>query len=83
MEQPVRVRVRDKGRMVIPASFRAALGIRIGDDVEVRIENDELRISTIGRRLKEARRFVRKFVRPGRLLSEELIAERREAARRE
>jgi len=83
MAQPVRIRVSEKGRVVIPASIRQALGIRTGDELEARVENNEMRISTLSNRIREARRFVRKFVTADRLLSEELIAERRDAARRE
>jgi AbrB family looped-hinge helix DNA binding protein len=83
MAQPVRIRVSEKGRVVIPASIRQALGIRTGDELEARVENNEMRISTLSNRIREARRFVRKFVAADRLLSEELIAERRDAARRE
>jgi AbrB family looped-hinge helix DNA binding protein len=71
------------GRVVIPASFREALGINPGDEVVLRLEEDGLRISTQKQRLEHARRLVRKYVKPGRSLVDELIAERREAARKE
>jgi AbrB family looped-hinge helix DNA binding protein len=69
--------------VVIPASYRKALGISVGDEVLLRIEDDELRITTLKRRRERARRLVRKHVRPGTSLVDELIAERREAARNE
>jgi bifunctional DNA-binding transcriptional regulator/antitoxin component of YhaV-PrlF toxin-antitoxin module len=69
--------------VVIPSSFRKALGINIGDEVVLRIEDDELRITTLKRRLERAQRLVRKHVKPGASLSDELIAERREAGRNE
>ncbi len=78
-----RMRVNENGRVVIPASFRKALGINIGDEVVLRIEDDELRITTLRRRLARAQRLVRKHVKQGDSLADELIAERREAARRE
>jgi AbrB family looped-hinge helix DNA binding protein len=78
-----RMRVNENGRVVIPASFRKALGINIGDEVVLRIENDELRITTLRRRLARAQSLVRKHVKQGDSLADELIAERREAARRE
>lgn len=40
-------------------------------------------VAEIEKRLKHARKLVRKYVRPGRSLSEELIRERRLAARKE
>ena len=78
-----RQRVNENGRIVIPASFRKALGINIGDEVVLRMEDDELRITTLKRRVERAQRLVRKHVKRGTSLVEELIAERREAARNE
>ena len=83
MGEETRTRINENGRLVIPASFRKALGINIGDEVVLRIENDELRITTLKRRLERAQRLVRKHVKPGASLADELIAERREAARNE
>jgi len=78
-----RQRVNENGRVVIPASFRKALGIKIGDEVVLRMEDDELRITTLKRRVERAQRLVRKHVKRGTSLVDELIAERREAARNE
>jgi AbrB family looped-hinge helix DNA binding protein len=83
MNQGTRTRVNENGRVVIPASFRKALRINVGDEVVLRIEDDELRISTLQHRLERARRLVRQHVKPGTSLADELIAERREAAKRE
>lgn len=83
MDTETRTRVNENGRVVIPASFRKALGINAGDEVVLRIEDDELRITTLKRRLERARRMVRKHVKAGTSLVDELIAERREAARNE
>lgn len=80
MDAETRLRVNENGRVVIPAFFRKALGINIGDEVLLRIEDDELRITTLKRRLERAQRVVRKHVKAGTSLADELIAERREAA---
>jgi AbrB family looped-hinge helix DNA binding protein len=77
------MRVNENGRVVIPASYRRALGIKAGDEVILRMEDDELRITTMKRRLERARRRIRQYVKPGVSLADELIAERREAAKRE
>jgi len=69
--------------VVIPASFRKRLGIRPGDEVILRIEDDELRISTLKRNIERAQKLVRKYIKRKGSLVDELIAERREAARRE
>ncbi|MBV8208080.1 MAG: AbrB/MazE/SpoVT family DNA-binding domain-containing protein [Acidobacteria bacterium] len=79
----MRLRVNQNGRVVIPARFRKALGIENGDEVLLRLEHDELRITTLKRRIERAQRLVRKHLKQGASLSGELIAERREAARHE
>ena len=77
------MRVNANGRVVIPASFRKRLGIRVGDEVVLRVENGELRITTLKQHIARAQRLVRKHVKPGTSLVNELIAERRKAARNE
>lgn len=83
MSSEIRARINENGRVVIPASFRKALDINAGDEIVLRIEDDELRITTLKRRLEKARRRIQRYVKPGKSLVDELIAERREAARRE
>jgi AbrB family looped-hinge helix DNA binding protein len=83
MNPETRMRINENGRVVIPASYRKALGIKAGDEVILRMEDDELRITTMKRRLERARRRIRQYVKPGVSLADELIAERREAAKRE
>jgi AbrB family looped-hinge helix DNA binding protein len=83
METQTRSRIEGKGRVLIPASFRSALGLKVGDEVDLRIEDNEIRISTLKSRLERSRQRLRKFIKPGRKLAAELIAERREAAKRE
>jgi len=83
MNGEARLRINENGRVVIPAAFRKALGIKAGDEVILRIEDDELRITTMKRRIERAQRLVRKYVKPGVSLVDELIAERREAAKNE
>ena len=78
-----RVRVNENGRVVIPASFRQALGINAGDEVVLRVEDDELRITTMKHRIERAKRLVRRHIKPGTSLVADLIAERRKAAKRE
>jgi AbrB family looped-hinge helix DNA binding protein len=83
MKPEARMRVNENGRIVIPAFFRKRLGIHIGDEVILRIENDELRITTLKRNIERAQRLVRKHVKPGASLVDELIRERRQTARDE
>ena len=83
MAEETRVRVSQNGRVVIPASFRKALGIDVGDEVLLRIQDDELRITTQQRRIRRAQRRARRYLKVGTSLVDELLAERREAARNE
>ncbi len=83
MNIETRTRINENGRVVIPASYRKALGIKAGDEVILRMEDDELRITTMKRRIERAQRRIRQYVKPGVSLVDELIAERREAAKRE
>ena len=83
MELQARVQVGEKGRIVIPVEIREAMGIRVGDSVEMRFEDYELRVSTRRARIRRVQGWARKVIPPGVSLSEELSAERREAARNE
>jgi len=81
--EETRMRVNENGRVVIPASFRKALGIQAGDEVVLRVEDDELRITTLRNRIRQAQKLVRPYLKPGKSMADKLIAERREAARLE
>jgi len=83
MPEELRTRVNENGRVVIPSVFRKALGIEIGDEVVLRVEDDELRITTQQRRIQRAQQRARQYVKPGTSLVDELLAERRKAGRRE
>lgn len=76
----VRTKIGQGGRVVIPAPHRRALGLRIGDEIIVRVEDDELRIQSLDHAIRRAQSVVRRYVKRGELLSEELIAERRSEA---
>ena len=83
MEEEIQQRVNENGRIIIPAAFRKALGIEVGDEIVLRIQGDELRITTQQRRIQRARRRARQYVKPGTSLVNELLTERREAAKNE
>ncbi len=83
MELQTRTLIGEKGRLVIPTAIREALGLNVGDAVDLRVEDDELRISSIRSRIRRAQQNVRHLAPPGTLVSDELSAERREAAKHE
>jgi AbrB family looped-hinge helix DNA binding protein len=83
METETRTRINENGRLVIPSSFRKALGIEAGDEIVLRLEDNELRITTQQIRIRRAQERARKYLKPARSLAKELLAERREAAKLE
>lgn len=78
-----RARINESGRIVIPSSFREALGINPGDELVLRVEDDAIRIATLKGELRRVRALVRRYIKPGTSLSRELIEERRKVARDE
>ena len=78
-----RTKVGEGGRIVIPAEFRKALGLSIGDVVVIRLDGKELRIFTPAEGVRKAQEIIRKHVPQGVSLVDELIAERRAEAARE
>ena len=49
--------VADGGRVVLPAALRKALGVSVGDEVMITLEDDGLRITTLERRSPARRRW--------------------------
>jgi antitoxin PrlF len=76
-------RITQGGRVVIPAEFRRALGLEEGDEVILRLVDSELRITGRSEAIRKAQAVVRKHVRRGKSLVQELIRERRREAARE
>lgn len=79
----VRTRIGKNGRLVIPASYRRALGLEPGSEVILILAGQELRLFAAEQAIRLAQERVRRYVPEGRRLSEELLAERREDASRE
>lgn len=71
------------GRVVIPAPFRAALGMKPGDKLTVYLEENEVRIYTRREGIRRAQEIIRKYIPEGVNLADELIAERRAEAAKE
>jgi AbrB family looped-hinge helix DNA binding protein len=68
------------GRLVIPASFRRALGLEAGDEVVMVLEEGGLKLLTRSQAIRTARELVRRYVASDRSLVDELAAERRAEA---
>jgi AbrB family looped-hinge helix DNA binding protein len=76
-------RLNANGRIVIPAEIRKEMGLAAGESVLMELENGVLRIESHRARIRRIQESMRQFIPPGRCLSDELIADRREEARRE
>ena len=76
-------KVGEGGRLVIPAEFRKALGMKVGDDVILVLADGEVRVLTRHESIHRAQERVRRYVPADRSLAAELIAERREEAAHE
>lgn len=82
------VRMSENGRLSIPAKQRKQLGLEDGGMVVTRVENGELRIRPVRAVLTELQNKVAGLlaaagVKPGTLLSDELVADRRAEVARE
>ncbi len=78
----LKTRIREGGRLVIPAAYRKALGLKPGDEVVLVLEEGEIRVVGTRQAVVRAQALVRRYVPEGRSLSQELIQERREEATR-
>ena len=76
------VRVGPKGRVVVPAPFRRELGIEEGTELMARVEGDGIVLEPRAAALRRLRELFAHVPRDVSLV-DELIAERREEARRE
>lgn len=73
----IRTRIAEGGRIVLPAEYRRSLGLRVGDEVILRLEDGEVRILTPQQAIRRAQALIRGGIPEGRSLADELIAERR------
>ncbi|TNC47721.1 AbrB/MazE/SpoVT family DNA-binding domain-containing protein [Rubellimicrobium rubrum] len=78
-----RVKIVEGGKLVIPAAFRREMGIAPGDTVVVELDAGELRVRSLSSAIRQVQARMRELNPEGRLLSDELIADRRAEAARE
>ncbi len=79
----VRTKVTQGGRIVIPVEFRKQLGIEIGEDVNLSVEDGSLNISTSEKALERLQKMARKVSNGQSAVVDELIADRRREAENE
>lgn len=80
MENVVRTKVTQGGRIVIPAEMRRRLGIEVGEDVNIALDGESLTILTQKESIRRAQALVDKFVPKSASLVDELIEDRRREA---
>jgi len=79
----VRSRLNANGRVVIPVEMRHAMGLKPGESIVMSVKDGVLQIESMQARVRRVQQSLRKHIDPSRCLSDELIAERREEARKE
>ena len=71
------------GRVVIPASMRAELGLHDGEKLIARVENGAVVLEPVSVAVKRIQALVAKYIPDSTGIIDELIAERRAEAERE
>jgi AbrB family looped-hinge helix DNA binding protein len=73
----------DRGRLVLPSKLRQRLDLRPGDRLIITVDDEGVFRVVSAREVARRVRGLYRDLAPGRSLADELIAERREEARRE
>ncbi|CAM4427688.1 AbrB/MazE/SpoVT family DNA-binding domain-containing protein [Paenibacillus alkaliterrae] len=72
------IKLGEGGRIVIPSEYRKALGLNIGDELLLHMENGKLIIMNRSQAIAYVQEQMARYVTDGRILSDELISERKE-----
>ena len=78
-----RLKIDSAGRIVIPAEMRAAMMVKPGDTITASVDNGVFSITSPEVAVHIAQSLARQYIPEGVSLVDELIADRREEARRE
>ena len=82
--QSAHVRLGQNGRVVIPAEYRRAMGVKEGDEIVLVLENNSLRLMTVQTAVSQAQQlFSNLHGKAKRLSVDGFIAERRAENKRE
>ena len=65
-----RTTINENGRIIIPAILRKQLHLQPGEELVIRVENEELHIFSIQHALKKAQGLVRKYSKNKNLVNE-------------
>lgn len=77
------VKVEKSGRVLIPAAIRRELNLKEGTEVLLRVDEDGLHLGSRDQVLARIHHRLRQYIPEGRVLSEELVQERRSESERE
>ena len=81
--QNVTSKLNDNGRIVIPAEIRQKMGLRPGDILMLHVEDNVLIVESQQSRIRRVQESLRRLIPSDRVLSDELVTDRREEARNE
>ncbi len=73
----------ENGRIVIPAAFRKAMGLKAGEVVTIRMDEEGLHLQTRRQAIKRAQNIVKKYTKGRKGLVDEFLRERHDEAARE
>lgn len=79
----VKTKMGRNGRVVVPVEFRRRLNLQPGDELVVRLEENQLRLIPLRYALAQAQKIVRQYVPEDVSLVDALLQERRAEADRE
>ena len=76
----MRTKLGKSGRVLLPAALRRSLNLQPGDELIVKLEDNQLRLIPLRYAVAEAQERVRRYVPEGVTLVEVLLEERRAGA---
>jgi len=79
----VHTKIGGGGRVVIPSLYREELGIKEGDSITLTLDESGIHISNARIAIRRMQKMMRERIPEGVSLASELIAERREQAKKE
>lgn len=70
-------RIDERGRLTVPSAIRRELQLETGSTVILTLADGGIRLLSRAEHIRRVQEAVRRYVPPGRSLSQELIAQRR------
>ena len=70
--------INDTGRILIPASIRKSLNLNIGDELLLKVEEDEIHIIPLSKAVQQAQDLIRQYNKDGLKLTDVLADLRNE-----